>query len=73
MSKLKVFLLYQIHIYGRYSHEPIKTFSRFKDAAYCGTYRDDGNLLVAGSDEGIIRLFDISGKAPLRQFDGHTK
>ncbi|NWS40890.1 UTP15 protein, partial [Probosciger aterrimus] len=63
----------RIHIYGRYSHEPIKTFSRFKDAAYCGTYRDDGNLLVAGSDEGIIRLFDISGKAPLRQFDGHTK
>ncbi|XP_062468424.1 U3 small nucleolar RNA-associated protein 15 homolog isoform X1 [Pezoporus occidentalis] len=73
MSKLNVFLLYQIHIYGRYSHEPIKTFSRFKDTAYCGTYRDDGNLLVAGSDEGIIRLFDISGKAPLRQFDGHTK
>ncbi|NXL67888.1 UTP15 protein, partial [Chordeiles acutipennis] len=63
----------RIHIYGRYSQEPIKTFSRFKDAAYCATYRDDGNLLVAGSEEGSIRLFDISGKAPLRQFDGHTK
>ncbi|KFP02742.1 U3 small nucleolar RNA-associated protein 15, partial [Calypte anna] len=63
----------RIHIYGRYSQEPIKTFSRFRDAAYCATYRDDGNLLVAGSEEGSIRLFDISGKAPLRQFDGHTK
>ncbi|NXW42887.1 UTP15 protein, partial [Nyctiprogne leucopyga] len=63
----------RIHIYGRYSQEPIKTFSRFKDAAYCATYRDDGNLLVAGSEEGSIRLFDISGRAPLRQFDGHTK
>ncbi|NXA31987.1 UTP15 protein, partial [Eudromia elegans] len=63
----------RIHIYGRYSQEPIKTFSRFKDAAYCATYRDDGKLLVAGSEEGSIRLFDISGRAPLRQFDGHTK
>ncbi|XP_067171503.1 U3 small nucleolar RNA-associated protein 15 homolog isoform X1 [Apteryx mantelli] len=63
----------RIHVYGRYSQEPIKTFSRFKDAAYCATYRDDGKLLVAGSEEGSIRLFDISGRAPLRQFDGHTK
>ncbi|NXU51743.1 UTP15 protein, partial [Turnix velox] len=63
----------RIHIYGHYSQEPIKTFSRFKDAAYCATYRDDGNLLVAGSEEGSIRLFDLSGRAPLRQFDGPTK
>ncbi|XP_019387806.1 PREDICTED: U3 small nucleolar RNA-associated protein 15 homolog [Crocodylus porosus] len=63
----------RIHIYGRYSQEPIKTFSRFKDAAYCATYRDDGKLLVAGSEEGSVRLFDISGRAALRQFDGHTK
>ncbi|XP_003216306.1 U3 small nucleolar RNA-associated protein 15 homolog [Anolis carolinensis] len=63
----------RIHIYGRYSQEPIKTFSRFKDVAYCATYRDDGKLLAAGSEEGIVRLFDISGRAALRQFDGHTK
>ncbi|XP_061477016.1 U3 small nucleolar RNA-associated protein 15 homolog [Rhineura floridana] len=63
----------RIHIYGRYSQEPIKTFSRFKDVAYCAMYRDDGKLLVAGSEEGSVRLFDISGRAPLRQFDGHTK
>ncbi|XP_053147248.1 U3 small nucleolar RNA-associated protein 15 homolog [Hemicordylus capensis] len=63
----------RIHIYGRYSQEPIKTFSRFKDIAYCATYRDDGNLLVAGCEEGSVRLFDIGGRAPLRQFEGHTK
>ncbi|KAL2294473.1 hypothetical protein Nmel_008205 [Mimus melanotis] len=66
-------LFCQIHIYGRYSQEPIKTFSRFRDAAYCATYRDDGRLLVAGSEDGSICLFDVSGKAPLRQFEGHTK
>ncbi|KAJ7399004.1 U3 small nucleolar RNA-associated protein 15 like protein [Pitangus sulphuratus] len=63
----------RIHIYGRYSQEPIKTFSRFRDAAYGATYRDDGQLLVAGSEDSSIRLFDVSGRAPLRQFDGHTK
>nr|XP_033785155.1 U3 small nucleolar RNA-associated protein 15 homolog isoform X1 [Geotrypetes seraphini] len=63
----------RIHVYGRYSQEPIKTFSRFKNTAYCGTFRDDGRLLVAGSEDGVVRLFDIGGKAALRQFDGHSK
>lgn len=67
-----IFIL-QIHIYGRYSQEPIKTFSRFKDTAYCATFRQDGRLLVAGSEDGAVQLFDISGRAPLRQFEGHTK
>ncbi|KAG8130979.1 hypothetical protein E2320_017576 [Naja naja] len=63
----------RIHIYGRYSQEPIKTFSRFKDVAYCATYREDGQLFVAGSEEGSVRIFDIGGRAPLRQFEGHSK
>ncbi|XP_075447863.1 U3 small nucleolar RNA-associated protein 15 homolog [Ascaphus truei] len=63
----------RIHIYGQYSQEPIKTFSRFKDTAYCGTYRDDGRLLAAGCEDSIVQLFDISGKAALRQFQGHSK
>ncbi|XP_028925248.1 U3 small nucleolar RNA-associated protein 15 homolog [Ornithorhynchus anatinus] len=63
----------RIHIYGRYSQAPIKTFSRFKDTVYCATYRGDGQLLAAGGEEGGIQLFDISGRAPLRTFEGHTK
>ncbi|XP_075035928.1 U3 small nucleolar RNA-associated protein 15 homolog [Mixophyes fleayi] len=63
----------RIHIYGQYSQEPIKTFSRFKDTAYCGTYRGDGRLLAAGCEDGVVQLFDINGKAALRQFYGHSK
>ncbi|XP_007897998.1 U3 small nucleolar RNA-associated protein 15 homolog [Callorhinchus milii] len=63
----------RVHIYGRYSQEPIKTFSRFKDTAYCGTYREDGKLLVAGSEDGVVRLFDLGGRAALRDYRGHTK
>ncbi|XP_069606606.1 U3 small nucleolar RNA-associated protein 15 homolog [Ranitomeya imitator] len=63
----------RIHIYGRYSQEPIKTFSRFKDTAYCGAYRGDGRLLAAGCEDSVVQLFDINGKAALRQFIGHSK
>ncbi|PIO31052.1 hypothetical protein AB205_0006580, partial [Aquarana catesbeiana] len=63
----------RIHIYGQYSQEPIKTFSRFKDTAYCGTYRGDGRLLAAGCENSVVQLFDINGKAALRQYSGHSK
>ncbi|XP_039614384.1 U3 small nucleolar RNA-associated protein 15 homolog [Polypterus senegalus] len=63
----------RIHIYGQYSQEPIKTFSRFKETAYSGSYRDDGKLLVAGSEDGLVRVFDLAGREALRKFSGHTK
>ncbi|XP_036383295.1 U3 small nucleolar RNA-associated protein 15 homolog [Megalops cyprinoides] len=63
----------RIHIYGPYSQEPVKTFTRFKDTAYSGTFRSDGQLLVAGSEDSVVRLFDVSGRVALRQFCGHSK
>ncbi|KTF92702.1 hypothetical protein cypCar_00007969 [Cyprinus carpio] len=63
----------RIHIYGPHSQEPIRSFTRFRDTAYGGSFRGDGKLLVAGSEEGLIRLFDISGRVALRQFAGHSK
>ncbi|XP_035496780.1 U3 small nucleolar RNA-associated protein 15 homolog [Scophthalmus maximus] len=63
----------RIHIYGQFSQEPVKTFTRFKDTAYCGRFRSDGQLLVAGCEDSVVRLFDVSGKVALRMFRGHTK
>lgn len=63
----------RIHVYGPHSQEPIRSFTRFRDTAYGGSFRGDGKLLVAGSEEGLIRLFDISGRVALRQFAGHSK
>ncbi|KAF7659152.1 hypothetical protein LDENG_00002330 [Lucifuga dentata] len=63
----------RIHIYGPFSQEPVKTFTRFKDTAYCGRFRSDGQLLVAGCEDSVVRLFDVSGKVALRTFKGHTK
>lgn len=64
---------FQIHIYSAFSQEPVKSFTRFKDTAYSGRFRSDGQLLVAGCEDKVVRLFDVSGKAALRMFKGHTK
>uniref|UniRef100_A0A3B4D419 U3 small nucleolar RNA-associated protein 15 homolog n=1 Tax=Pygocentrus nattereri TaxID=42514 RepID=A0A3B4D419_PYGNA len=63
----------RIQVYGPHSLEPVRTFTRFHDAAYGGSFRGDGKLLVAGSEEGLIRLFDTGGRVALRQFTGHSK
>lgn len=63
----------RIQVYGPHSQEPIRSFTRFRDTAYGGSFRGDGKLLVAGSEEGLIRLFDVSGRVALRQFKGHSK
>ncbi|XP_056145826.1 U3 small nucleolar RNA-associated protein 15 homolog isoform X2 [Lampris incognitus] len=63
----------RVHIYGPFSQEPVKAFTRFKNSAYCGRFRSDGQLLVAGCEDSVVRLYDISGKVALRMFKGHTK
>ncbi|KAM8885909.1 U3 small nucleolar RNA-associated protein 15 homolog isoform 2-T4 [Spinachia spinachia] len=63
----------RIHIYGPYSLEPLKSLTGFKNTAYCARFRSDGQLLVAGCEDSVVRLFDVSGKVALRVFKGHTK
>ncbi|KAM9393040.1 U3 small nucleolar RNA-associated protein 15 homolog isoform 1-T2 [Pholidichthys leucotaenia] len=63
----------RIHIYGPFSQKPIKAFTRFKETAYCGRFRSDGQLLVAGCNDSVVRLFDVGGKVELRMFKGHKK
>lgn len=33
-----------------------KTISRFRQIAYSGTFRNDGQLLAAGSEEGVVKV-----------------
>lgn len=63
----------RIQVYGPHTQKPLQIYSRFKDTAYGGCFRHDGKLLLAGSEEGLVRLFDIGGRVALRQFTGHTK
>lgn len=49
-----------------------KNISKFVEAAYGGSFRTDGRLLVAGSEEAAVKLFDVQSKHLLRVFTGHT-
>lgn len=48
-----------------------KNISRFHKNAYGGTFGKDGRLLVAGNEEGYVKLFDTSTKSVLRLFQEH--
>lgn len=48
-----------------------KNLNKFKEAAYGATFRADGQLLCAGGEESVVRLFEVNTKSMLRQFRGH--
>ncbi|XP_028406892.1 U3 small nucleolar RNA-associated protein 15 homolog [Dendronephthya gigantea] len=63
----------KVQIYSSTTNEVKKTLSRFKEQAYSGCFRPDGKLLVAGTENGIAKVFDASSRVVLREFTGHTR
>lgn len=64
---------FQIRLFNPINNQVDRTFSRFKDRAYCGSFRHDGRLMVAGGEEPVVKLLDVSGRAILRFFSGHKR
>nr|XP_026493202.1 U3 small nucleolar RNA-associated protein 15 homolog [Vanessa tameamea] len=62
----------RIQIYDPITKVVTKNISKFAKAAYGGSFRRDGRLLVAGSEESAVKLFDVQSKNVLRVFNGHT-
>ncbi|CAG8432709.1 5691_t:CDS:10 [Diversispora eburnea] len=62
----------RVQIYSAQNFKVKKSISRFNDVAYCGTIRNDGQLLVAGDATGLIQVFDINSRAILRTLRGHN-
>lgn len=50
-----------------------KNLARFKEVAYSTRFRSDGQLLVAGGEEGVVRVMDANTRAVLRTFSDSTK
>lgn len=64
----------RVQIYNPITHQVQRHFTRFKEAAYGGSFRSDGKLLIAGTEEGHVKLFDVgSSKSLLRVFKGHNR
>lgn len=61
----------RVQIYSTVNNEVVKSLSRFRQAAYGGSFRSDGCLLAAGGDDGNVQLYDVKSKSLLRIFKGH--
>jgi len=63
----------RVQVYAPRTQKVTKTISRFKDVARSGCIRQDGKLVVAGDDTGLIQVFDINSRAILRTLDAHKQ
>ena len=63
----------RVLIYAPKTGKVVKTISRFKDVARSGEFRKDGKLVVAGSDEGVVQVFDVGSRAVLRTMKEHNQ
>lgn len=51
-------------------YNEILSLKGFKESAYSGSFRHDGQLIVAGGEHADVQVF--KDKIPLRKFTGHT-
>ncbi|KAF8621608.1 hypothetical protein AX15_007628 [Amanita polypyramis BW_CC] len=63
----------RVQIYAPRTQKVVKTISRFKDVARSGNIREDGKLLVAGDDGGLVQVFDMNSRTILRTLDSHKQ
>ncbi|XP_059660556.1 protein SLOW WALKER 1 [Cornus florida] len=62
-----------VTIFSAQTLEPKSTISAFSDTATSASFRSDGRLLAAGSLSGLVQVFDIKTRSPLRQLRGHSR
>ena len=68
VNKLKKSISFESEI-----NKPIKSFTKFRECAYSGIFRDDGKVIVGGDEEGNVSLFDVNSRTQLRSFKAHFK
>ncbi|GMM47230.1 snoRNA-binding rRNA-processing protein [Pichia kluyveri] len=48
----------RVQVFSSKTRKVVNNFTRFKDTVYCGEFRHDGKLLVAGDASGLVQIFD---------------
>jgi len=63
----------KVEVFDHRTQQSLKAFRHFRQVAYSGSYRGDGRLLVAGGDEPVVQLFDVTqfNLDLKRSFKGH--
>lgn len=68
---MRFIYFHQVDIYHKQTTQVWGTISRFQRLAYGGKFRQDGQLLLTGSEDGLVKLFNYRQKQLLRIFKGH--
>lgn len=63
----------RVYIYDGKSCKLKKTITKFKDVAYSGVFRSDGQIIAAGGEMGVIQVFNANSQMVLRQLKGHGR
>jgi len=58
-------------VYNTVTKLPVKNLNKFKVTAFGGSFRQDGKLICAGSEDSVVRVFDVTSRNLLRRFKGH--
>ncbi|XP_074624441.1 U3 small nucleolar RNA-associated protein 15 homolog [Acropora palmata] len=64
--------LSRMQIYSSSTHQVNKSFAKFKENVFCGSFRHDGKLLIGGLESGRVKVFDVDTRSALREFKGHS-
>ena len=62
----------RVQIFSPQSNAVRRTLSRFHNVVYGATFRHDGAVLVAGGEEGLVRVCDVHSREVLRTLSGHV-
>lgn len=62
----------KVDVYHQQTAQVWRSLSRFKRLAFGAKFRQDGQLILVGSEEGQIKLFNHRQKQLLRIFKGHN-
>ncbi|KAF7818258.1 protein SLOW WALKER 1 [Senna tora] len=49
------------------------TISSFSDVVSCASFRSDGRLIAASDLSGLVQVFDLKTRTPLRRLRSHTR
>ena len=60
-------------LYDAASSRRLKQFTRFRETAYSGVFRHDGEALAAAGEDGRLQLFDAASRSVLRTYEGHVR
>lgn len=52
---------------------PTSTISSFRDVVSCASFRCDGLLIAASDLSGLVQVFDVKSRTPLRKLRSHSR